>query len=298
MEMSVPEGEEDQCGISLKHSTRFSMSTEMSSNAKKFAEQMLSEPNETDSLHRTSHSCKNEQSDGKGINVIRNMTFLLRGKPSDSSGQESKGISAIRNMTFLLGKPGQEHIKSKRSMTTGYARASTRSDGDNKKIVVGRFLTTRKLVIDVDEIDNEVHLVLNQQMCSVASQFKDNTCIDDEVDGTYTSKDESIIICSSRLMSSSYIGTDSLFPLSTIPVAENMQFHLKFEDFTSPEHITDGSNSCIYTARNCGVLLRSPSNATSTPDTVVIKILNEEVDDMATAVREFNFERDILAGIW
>jgi hypothetical protein len=278
------------------------MSTEMSMNARRFSEELPDElKNSTDNLQRTSQGCKNEPSEGMGINVIRNMTFLLRGKPADGSidPPETKGISAIRNMTFLLGKPGEEHIKSRRSMSAGYAPASTRRDGDNKKIVVGRFLTTRKLVIDKDEIDNEVHLVLNQQVKSAAKQFMDDACVDDTGGTKSSHNDENVIICSSRLTSSSYIGTDSLFPLSTIPVAENVQFHLKFEDFLAPEHITDGSNSCIYSARNRGVLLPHPDNSRPRPpESVVIKILNEEVDDMATATREFNFERDILAGIW
>ena len=229
--------------------------------------------------------------DGRGgITVMRNITFLRKRDDNPSADVERKGISAVRNMTFLLRKPGEDNKKTfaRRSMSMGYARPSARprSKGDGEKIIVGRNLTTRRLSFsEPDEIDHEVHKVLSDNLQCVSQSFG-------EVSGgatEATTADDTVIVCGPRL-SSIYIGTASLFPLSTIPVSEELQLDLNFDSFLRPEHITDGSNSCIYSARNTGVLASGPQR-------VVLKVLNEDLDDVCTAKREFDFERDILAAV-
>ena len=233
-------------------------------------------------------------SDGEnkgGINVMRNMTFLRKREGGPPEDVETKGISAVRNMSFLLGKPGEDNKKTyaKRSLSMGYARPSARPSGGGNKIIVGRNLTTRLLPqAEPDEIDQEIHNVLGDNVQRAAQHFLDGDA-EEACSSAEAGADDNVIVCGPRL-SSIFIGTASLFPLSTIPVSEELQFDLNFDSFLRPEHITDGSNSCIYSARNTGVLAGGPQS-------VVLKVLNEDLDDVCTAKREFDFERDILAAV-
>jgi len=217
--------------------------------------------------------------------------------------RENNTIRMIKNMSFL-GK--RDTNISTRRCVSEYSLAQRHgalSVDKTTKIVVGRGLTTRHIVLpEVDEIDAEVHRVENAQYDQssfhqiIRKESSDGAeCIRGGGETGALESTSDLIVCEMRKASSTFVGTDSIFPLSTVPVPPGLQFKLDFTGFNHLEHLTDGSNSEIYKACHRGILCGRDGGAA--PTNIIIKLVKADAADFGTAVREFDFERDILAAI-
>jgi hypothetical protein len=231
------------------------------------------------------------------LKVKRNSTFASANRldttDSRSSGGLGINVDARRSMSF-------DRFALKKNLS-----ASDAKNGDRTRTVIGKGLKRgSQLFMKYDELDEETHkvddavlenvVIVHPELAMEANaeeegkEEDDNVCI---MIGHNKGKTQGI-----RRSSEVFIGGDGFYPLSQIKMPRPVYFGMRFGDFEDVKHLTNGSNSVIFKGKP-GKLVSHHHTGITLPKGIVLKLLDEHVEDARRAKREFDFERDILAAL-